>query len=546
MEKKDHAYERLFRQMDLGVIFRDSTGKIILSNDAAEEIFGVPLSEIANLKDDDLATLAFTEEGEELPLREYPPIKALHSGEAVSDYVMKFCPPGKKPRWIQVTSIPEFHDGEETPFSVFSTFSDITERREALKKLKENEEFIQLVMDNIPQFIFWKNRESIYLGSNRNFARAAGIDDPVMIAGKSDFDLAWQNSEAEAFRCDDKIVMDSGEPLFHIIEPQLQSDGKQAWLDTNKIPLKGESGEVIGILGTFEDITDRITAEKELKNLQQYLSSIINSMPSILIGIDRDYRVTLWNDEAVRLTGVSVEKSLGRYLFKLPIDLNDISQKVVKAIEQGQPLVYQRDRVDERGENIRENVIIYPLTKEQTDGAVIRIDDITDRVKIEEMMIQSEKMLSVGGLAAGMAHEINNPLAGMMQTANVMSNRLNKNLRSPTNQKIADELGLDLERVEEFLEKRGIPRMTEVISDSGRRVADIVTNMLSFARKVDSGYSSIDMKTLLESTLELAKSDSNLKGKYDFKYLRIIKEINEDLPLNPVRKVKSNRCFSMF
>ena len=83
--------------------------------------------------------------------------------------------------------------------------------------------------------------------------------------GKTDFDLAWTREEAEAFRRDDREVMDNDRPKFHIIEPQRQADGTQSWLDTNKVPLHDAEGNVFGILGTYEDITDRKLAEIQLK-----------------------------------------------------------------------------------------------------------------------------------------------------------------------------------------------------------------------------------------------------------------------------------------
>ena len=85
-----------------------------------------------------------------------------------------------------------------------------------------------------------------------------------------------------------------------------------------------------------------------------------------------------------------------------------------------------------------EDIIIYPIGTDSVDGVIIRIDDITDQVRLEEMMIQSEKMLSIGGLAAGMAHEINNPLAGMMQNAQVIFNRMTLDI--PANKKAAQEV----------------------------------------------------------------------------------------------------------
>ncbi|MFN8596475.1 MAG: PAS domain S-box protein [Anaerolineae bacterium] len=140
--------------------------------------------------------------------------------------------------------------------------------------IRRNQQLFQAVMDNIPQLIFWKDRNSIYLGCNRNFAQAAGIGDPAKIVGKSDYDLAWKREESDAFRRDDVAVMASGRPKYHIIEPQLQADGRQTWADTNKIPLFNAEGEVIGVLGTYEDITERKHAEENVRANEERLRAI--------------------------------------------------------------------------------------------------------------------------------------------------------------------------------------------------------------------------------------------------------------------------------
>jgi len=145
---------------------------------------------------------------------------------------------------------------------------DITERKQVEGALLESKQMLQLVMDNIPQFIFWKDRHSVYLGCNSNFARVAGISDPADIVGKTDYDLAWQKEEADFFRECDQRVMEGNRPDYHIIEPQLLADGKHAWLDTNKIPLRDLSGKVVGILGTYEDITERKEIEKRKSELE--------------------------------------------------------------------------------------------------------------------------------------------------------------------------------------------------------------------------------------------------------------------------------------
>ena len=146
---------------------------------------------------------------------------------------------------------------------------DITNQKEIEEKLKESQAMFQLVMDNIPQFISWKDKNSVYIGCNKNFARVAGVNEPFDIIGKTDYDLPWSVSESESFFEIDQLVMDTDKPEYHIIEPQLQADGKKAWLDTNKIPLHDLKGNVVGLLCTYEDITDRVNAASALTDSER-------------------------------------------------------------------------------------------------------------------------------------------------------------------------------------------------------------------------------------------------------------------------------------
>ncbi len=162
-------------------------------------------------------------------------------------------------------------------------------------------------------------------------------------------------------------------------------------------------------------------------------------------------------------------------------------------------------------------------------GAVIRIDDVTESVRIEEMIIQSEKMLTVGGLAAGMAHEINNPLAGMLQNAQVLMNRLSTKI--PANEKAATESGTTIEAILSYVEKRKIGGMLESIETAGQRAAKIVDNMLSFSRKSESKLYPNDITKIMDDTIELAANDYDLKKKYDFRKIKIKREYDHDIPL---------------
>ena len=286
------------------------------------------------------------------------------------------------------------------------------------------------------------------------------------------------------------------------------------------------------------EIRERKHAEKELQKLRNYLSNIIDSMPSAIVGVDKEGCVTQWNKTVEQATGINAAQARGKILSDLMPWMASEMNKIKDSINSRQLRKEQKKSRSLADGTCFEDVTIYPLITNGVEGAVIRIDDVTEQVRMEEMMIQSEKMLSVGGLAAGMAHEINNPLAGMIQTARVMANRLEQNSTIKANLKAAEKAGTSMEAIGAFMEARGILRMVDTIVESGQRVADIVANMLSFARKSEARISTHSLVDLLEKTLELAATDYDLKKHYDFKLIEVVKEYADSLPAVPCEGAK--------
>ena len=151
---------------------------------------------------------------------------------------------------------------------------------------------------------------------------------------------------------------------------------------------------------------------------------------------------------------------------------------------------------------------------------------------MQELMVQTEKMMSVGGLAAGMAHEINNPLGIITQSAQNIERRVSSEL--PANRQVAAELGLDLDLLRDYFQRRQISQFLTSIRDASTRASRIVAIMLQFSRKSDTVRHPVRLNDLVDRTIELAASDYDLKKNYDFRSIGIVREYDPDLPDVPV------------
>ncbi len=279
------------------------------------------------------------------------------------------------------------------------------------------------------------------------------------------------------------------------------------------------------ILGDFANrlIEDRLEKEQLLKN-------ITDSMPSMLIGIDSKFRIMQWNRLAETKTGVDAAEVEGKLLADILPRMQKHENEIIEVITSGIRREIRRVPHNIAGEMYYESITIYPLIFEGTQGAVLRLDDVTESVRMEEVMIQSEKMLSVGGLAAGIAHEVNNPLASVIQNLQVVQKRLSPEL--PKNLSVANDLGASFTDILDYLDHRGVLKMLGTMHRDSQRAAKLIHNMLSFSRKSQSVFGARDLRKLLDDSLALSLADFDLKKKYDFRQICLKKEYDEN-----VRKV---------
>ncbi|MCK5150702.1 MAG: PAS domain S-box protein, partial [Candidatus Thorarchaeota archaeon] len=179
-------------------------------------------------------------------------------------------------------------DSEGKITGVISSGEDITEKRAAQMELKASQEMLQLVMNNIPHHVFWKDNSSIYLGCNDSFAEVYISGTPQDVIGQSDYDLHINSEEAERFRNADRLAIESEEKRYDEIERTLLPNGDEAWFRTVKVPLHDSNGNEIGILGTLEDVTEKRNAELELIERERKIRTLMHSMKDLVFVFDEN------------------------------------------------------------------------------------------------------------------------------------------------------------------------------------------------------------------------------------------------------------------
>lgn len=420
---------------------------------------------------------------------------------------------------------------------------------EIRKRIDASEKMLSTILNSVPQAIFWKDINGIYLGCNRSFAKAVDIDDPERIIGKTDFDLPWPREEAEAYRSDDQEVIRGNKIKSHIIEPLQQADGKRLWIDTTKVPLTDEKGEPFAILGMFDDITDkkvseeallkrerqlaesqriahigswehniktnevfwsdelfrllgldpetdpgdfnvffemvhpddrpklkahiddtlqnktpfaieyrfilrdgririiyaqaelipdddgelvilsgtaqdmteRKTAEEKIRQSEQFIKRILNTVDEGFIVIDREYRITKANRAYCDMTGITEDEIIGmrchKASHKSDVPCHEVGEDCpVKAVlETGKPAHTMHRHKDKEGDLIYVETKAYPIVDkyENVTSIIKTVSNITERHLLEEERLKTQKLESIGNIAGGIAHDFNNLLQGV-------------------------------------------------------------------------------------------------------------------------------------
>jgi len=390
-------------------------------------------------------------------------------------------------------------------------------------QLGEQVSFVQSLMEAMPTPVFFKDVRGVYLGCNRAFESFLSLAREQLI-GRTVHDL-YPDKEADVFKSQDDTLFSSGPVQIYEFEKSTPDGPRQ--IRFHKALYYDGSGRVAGLVGVIADFTDLHNAERELEKNRIYLQAIFDASPSAIFCVDENGIITHTNAKARGICGDCSLAALQSALPRMP----QLMESVRRSIQEERVLAVPRQVSVVNGVSKAEDVVIYPLQALGLSEAVLRIDDVTEQHRLQELLVQTEKMMSVGGLAAGMAHEINNPLGGIMQSAQVMHSRLNSDM--PANLASAKKAGCSMESIHAYLHDRDIPNLLDGLRNSAKRAAGIVANMLEFSKRSSSAWLPVEVNTLVEKALELVLQDYSLSKSYDFKKICIVREFSPDNPSVP-------------
>lgn len=497
-DELSHYFNALMDYVPSYIYFKDRDSKFLQVNRAMVELMGAEsVKDIIGKSDVDYfdADLAKKKRQDELDV--------IETGEGHEKYIEERNSPGGGEQWVLSSKLP-FRDADGRIIGTFGISSDVTEMIEAQHSLEMERNTLRVLLDSIPDSIYIRDPHGKYTVVNRALADLVGIKDPQEVEGKTPFDF-FPKEDAEAFLAEDTKIMEAGKTVTSPARISRRANGEYRHLITTKVPVRNREGKVSGILGINRDVTEQEKAREAVRRTEHRMQEIVDNSPSPMYAKSRAGQYLMVNRRYEDLFGVKAEDVVGKTDLEIIKD-----EEVAKGLQENDALVFEKgepvqfDEVLNLGEGDRAYVSVkFPMR--DLDGTIYAVGgistDITERKKAEEelknlnkelmdtydnltkaheQLIQAEKMESVGRLAAGVAHEVKNPLAMIGMGLELLARRL------------PDDDVKGKETIERM--KRGIDRAKKIV----RGLVDYSSD-----RRLE--FSRINPNVLIRESLELVE-----------------------------------------
>lgn len=394
-------------------------------------------------------------------------------GEAVpSHYEFKIVTKAGEERWVDFRAGITQYEGRPAGMGMAH---DITEQKLYRERLEEMQRQQKALLNNIPDIAWLKDRESRFIAVNEAFGRSCGVR-PEDLVSKTDLDI-WPLELAERYRADDREVMESGVPKR--VEEALEDKekGTRTWIETIKTPIYDAAGTITGTVGIARDISERKAAQEKIEEQ----AALLDVASDGILVTDLAGRILYWNRGAEALWGWSAQEALGRSPWDfLNAEVSPQYREAKEAVLREGKWSGELPEITKEGKNI----IVgshWTLVKDGEGRAksILSVNrDLTEQKAVEAQLFRSQRLDSLGMLAGGIAHDLNNILAPIL---------------------------MNVELLQRKLTDAQAQKMLASVSATAQRGADIVKQILTFSRGAEGELSLLSPKYLLKEIVQIAK-----------------------------------------
>ena len=313
LRQSEETHRSLFDISLQGIVYQNPEGYIVNANPAARRILGLTLDQMQGRTSFSPNWRAMKEDGSDFPGDEHPAMVSLKTGKIIQNVIMGvFNPVDEMVHWIDINASPVFNDGEAVPHMVYTVFEDFTYRKQAEEERIRQSSLIAMLLDSIPDIIFYKDLKGVYLGCNPEFAKFAGKPRNEII-GCTDYDL-FDEKLADLFRYHDVEMLHNKLPR-HNEEWVTYADGRKILLDTLKTPYWDNDGTLIGVLGISRDMTERKEAEEKIKKSENRFNKLAEHSRVINWEVDANGLYTYISHVCLAVLGYEPKEIIGKLHF---------------------------------------------------------------------------------------------------------------------------------------------------------------------------------------------------------------------------------------
>ena len=417
--------------------------------------------------------------------------------------------------FLYVPTVDKIYDLNEMPLTKadgtilkLSIYRDITEKKEGIEKLEELEENYRSLFENVACGVYISTKGGKFLDANHALVDMLGYETKEEFL-KIDItkDLYLRPEDREKFQ---EMIERDGKVIDYEVEFKRKDGTSIPVLHTAHVRYD-QNGKVLGYEGINVDKTQRKKIERELRQAHDFLNKVIESSPNAIIATDMKGNIIVWNRSAEENLGYKTEDVIGKMNIR-EIYPKGSAEKIMQMMLSheyggvGKLHSTETKAVNSSGEEIPVEItgsIIYKDDKEVATTAIFK--DLRRRIETEKrlektrmQLLQSEKLASIGRLAAGVAHEINNPLGGIIMYSHLV--------------------------LEELPKDSSLKNNLEKVIIQAERCEKIVKGLLSFSRQHELEIESVDMNGIIEESLSFVESQAL------FQNIEIIKAFDPDLP----------------